>query len=174
MRFRKFDIPNPHPWKYPSQYPYFNLEGSSRPLSEREKLQIKTDREAWCPSRAAHSLFELLKSSLGKKLLLQVQNPANYYDTPNELPEPFVAELKDVTTERVLDGDIEFDQLFVLLSNPRLMSGESIFNEYNYDYHTLLKPQEGRDYRLNFSAVVELSVEQVSFWKQFFKSKNGS
>ncbi len=174
MRFRKFDVSKPNPWEYPSRYPYIILEGPGRPLSANEVGQIKVKRESWRPSRIAHDLNILLKNNIGKTVQFQLQNPGNYYDNFDELPKPFIAEIKDVVVERVLDFDIEFDQLFIFLSNLTLLNGEGVFKEYNYDYETLLKLQENKQYKLNFNAVTNFSIEQVSFWKKLFVKKNVS
>ena len=139
MRFRKIEITKPNPWQYPSRYPYFLLEGHPKPLSENEKRLIKEKREAWSPSKKAIDLHKLLNSWKGRNVLLQLENPENYYDSPEDHPVPFIAQIKEVIVESVLDSDIAFDQLFIFLSNLRHLNGESIFKEINYDYLTLLE-----------------------------------
>lgn len=173
MRFLKLYIPTPNPWRYPSRYPYFLLEGTGKPLTEDEKRQIKRDREAWQPSKIANDLSNVLKNNIGNTLWLQLENPDNYYDSPSERPKPFIAFLENVTIEKLLDQDVEFEQLYVTLSNPILLNRKSIFNEFNYDYETLFKPLNGESYKLNFNTVLKFGVKKKSFWEKLYK-KNDS
>lgn len=142
-------------------------------MSEDENRLIKEKREAWIPSKKAIDLYKLLNSWKDRNALFQLENSNIYYDSPDDHPEPFIAQIRDVIVESVLDSDIAFDQLFIFLSNPRHLNGESIFKEINYDYLTLLELQGNGDYKINFNAVTKFSVEQVSFWKKLFTKKNG-
>ena len=143
-------------------------------MSENVQRQIKASREFWRPSKIANDLNKLAKGNIGKTILLQVENPENYYDTPDELPQPFIAELDDVIIEKLFDHDLEFDQLFIIIFNPRYLNRENIFTEYNYDYETLLKPQNGNYYKLNFNAVIKFSIKKTSFWAHIFKRKTAA
>lgn len=169
MKFLNLNIPTPNPWRYPSRYLYFLLEGAGKPLTEGEKIQIKRDREAWKPSEIANDLFELLKNNIGNTLLLQIENPENYYDSPSERPKPFIAFLENVTIEKLLDHDVEFEQLFLILSKPTLLNRKSIFKEFNYDYETLLIPFNGDCYKLNFYTVLKFGIKKKSFWEKLFQ-----
>jgi len=168
MRFKKIFISKPNPWEFPSRYPYINLEGPARQLSNKENKRIMRDRRMWHPSETATELYQTVKRNFGKTLVLRIENSKNYYDSVEDLPKEFIAELKDAFIEKIKDVDMEFEQFFILLSNPRYLNGDSIFKEYNFDYNTLIKEDKLGDYRLNFSSIVKLSVKQNSIWSRFF------
>lgn len=158
--FKKYHIGWPNPWQFPSRTAYVNLEGPGVPVSKNMRRKIRSARLAWQLPEIAWRFAKLMNDSTGKTLLLQIEDYNSYYDQPEEVSLPFLAELANVSYEQITDIDAEFEQLFLFLSAPRLENGTSIFLVNHRDYNNLIVPDAGGLYKMPFRCVRELAISQ--------------
>ena len=102
-------------WRVPSEERAFEewLEGAPTPAQRETRLaEVRAERDAWVPSRAAHEQLHELQAFVGKRVRVQFWDPIMAM-LDDEGPFPLVADCRDIAT--MVEGG--FKQAYLLLDN---------------------------------------------------------
>jgi hypothetical protein len=157
-------------WKIPTGLGALILEGKPDPEElQRMKEMQDAKREVWRPGENAFELFDDLMGIIGREMVVQFWDKfmALLYD---EGPYPVKVKISDVSIEKILFENKEFDQLFVCCEKYEILkvSYENLY--YDPIDHFLFHDKNRFKFNVSDVHIIEVyenlnTVEKISDWR---------